>query len=81
VVPPRILIVEDEAIVAMEIEHRLNRLGYVVPAIIFSGQEAVQAAQDLQPDLIIMDIKLKGDIDGIEAANRIHEQIDVPIVY
>lgn len=80
-VPPRILIVEDEAIVAMEIESRLNRLGYTVPAIIFSGQEAVQAAQDLQPDLIIMDIKLKGDIDGIEAANRIHQQLDLPIVY
>jgi PAS domain S-box-containing protein len=81
VVPPRILIVEDEAIVAMEIERRLKKLGYTVPTIIFSGQEAVQAALDLQPDLIIMDIKLKGDIDGIEAAHRIHQQLDVPIIY
>jgi CheY-like chemotaxis protein len=77
----RIMVVEDEAIVALEIERRLNTLGYFVSAIASSGSEAIQEAATSQPDLILMDIKLKGNMDGIEAAEQIRRQLNIPIVY
>ena len=67
----RILIVEDEAIVAKSIENRLMRLGYAVPAIAFSGTEAIQKVAETRPDLVLMDIKLQGEMDGVEAAKEI----------
>jgi len=77
----RILIVEDEGIVADEIKSRLINLGYGVTGIAMTGEEAVILAFDSYPDLILMDIMLKGDVDGIGAANRIRDRMDVPIVY
>lgn len=77
----KILVVEDESIVAMDIKHRLENMGYIVPAITSSGEEAVEKASETDPDLILMDIVLKGEIDGIEAAQQIKENLDVPIVY
>lgn len=77
----KILVVEDESIVAMDIKHRLENMGYIVPAITSSGEEAVEKASETDPDLILMDIVLKGEIDGIEAAQQIKEDLDVPIVY
>lgn len=77
----RILIVEDEIIVAMSMEQKLMNLGYNVAGIAISGEDAVKYASQLKPDLILMDIVLKGKIDGINAANQINDILDVPIIY
>ena len=77
----RIVVVEDESIVAMDIKNRLTKLGYEVPAVADTGEGAIQKAQDTQPDLMLVDIVLKGEMDGIEAAEHIHKLIDVPVVY
>jgi PAS domain S-box-containing protein len=75
-----ILIVEDESIVAKDIKHKLKKLGYTVLAVVSSGKDAVEKAQE-NPDLVLMDIVLKGDTDGIKAAETIHTQFDIPVVY
>jgi two-component system, cell cycle sensor histidine kinase and response regulator CckA len=77
----QILIVEDDHIIAQDMQERLVEQGYAVPAIAHSGEEAVQKALGTQPDLVLMDIHLAGGIDGIEAARRIQERLSVPIVY
>jgi PAS domain S-box-containing protein len=77
----RILVAEDEAIVAKNIETRLNRTGYVVSAVALSGEEAVQQASETRPDLVLMDIKLAGEMDGIEAAEQIRARFGIPVVY
>jgi PAS domain S-box-containing protein len=77
----RILIVEDEALIAEEISDRLGEYGYEMVGIVDTGAAAIEAAREQRPDLILMDIRLKGPLDGIEAAERIHEQMRVPIVY
>ncbi|HID73571.1 MAG TPA: hybrid sensor histidine kinase/response regulator, partial [Thermoplasmata archaeon] len=77
----RIIVVEDERIVAKDIVRRLQRLGYSVPAIATSGEEAIDQTGIHHPDLILMDIKLKDQMDGIEAARRINEHYDIPIIY
>ena len=77
----RIMIVEDESIVAMGIKHKLEDLGYVVVGIEATGEGAVNTALKTKPDLILMDIVLKGDMDGIEAAQKIHCYLDTPIIY
>ena len=76
-----ILIVEDEGIVAKNMQKRLKKLGYSVPAVASSGQEAVEKAVTTNPNLVLMDIVLKGDMDGIEAAKKIKARNDLPIVY
>lgn len=78
---PQILIVEDESIVALDIQNRLRRLGYLAPAFVASGEAAIAKTAELQPDLILMDIKLRGDMDGIEAARRIRDEFGTPVVY
>ena len=77
----QILVVEDENIVALEIQSRLEGLGYVVLAIASSGEEAIQKAEETNPDLVLMDIKLKGDMDGIETAEEIRTRFNLPVVY
>ena len=77
----KILIVEDEIIVAMNMEQKLIDLRYNVVGIAVSGEDAVKYASQLKPDLILMDIILKGKIDGINAANQINDILDVPIIY
>jgi PAS domain S-box-containing protein len=76
-----ILVVEDETIVARDIQCSLQRLGYHVPSTATSGEEAIRKAGELKPDLVIMDIVLKGRMDGVETAQRLQHQFDVPIVY
>ena len=76
-----ILIVEDEAIVAKNIEVALKRHGYGVPTIALSGEEAIQQAAGLRPDLVLMDIRLQGDMLGVEAARQIHDRFGIPVVY
>lgn len=76
-----ILVVEDERIVARDLQSRLKRLGYSVPAIACSGEEAIAKAEQVQPSLILMDINLKGKIDGIEAARQIGERLKIPVIF
>jgi len=77
----QILVVEDEGIVAEDIQSMLEGMGYAVPAIAISGEEAVQKTAENQPDLVLMDIMLKGDIDGIEAAEQIRSHSHIPLIY
>lgn len=77
----QILVVEDERITAEDIKSALEGAGYVVPALISSGEEAVRKAGEIQPDLILMDIELDGKMDGIEAAGQIRERFGIPIIY
>jgi CheY-like chemotaxis protein len=78
---PKIVVVEDEGIVAKNIKHMLKGLGYEVPAIVSSGKDAIQKAAETKPDLMLMDIVLEGDMDGIEAAKQIQTRFDIPVVY
>jgi len=77
----RILVVEDDKIISMEIKDRLENLGYEVIDVVFSGEKAIEKATELVPGLVLMDIKLKGKMDGIEAAEKIRSLLDVPVVY
>lgn len=77
----RILVVEDEAIVGMGIKQKLEDLGHEVLDIVFTGEDAVKRALETKPDIILMDIVLKGNMDGIEAASKIRDHLDVPIIY
>ena len=77
----KILIVEDELIEAMSFEQSLKSFGYDVVGTVSTGEEALENITHHKPDLILMDIVLKGDMDGIEAAAKIEEDFDIPIVY
>jgi two-component system, response regulator PdtaR len=77
----KILVVEDEIITAMELKLVLEHEGYIVPDLISSGELAVKKALEIQPDLLIMDIQLKGIMDGIEAAEEIQSIIHIPVIY
>ncbi|MCK9150634.1 methanogen output domain 1-containing protein [Methanobacterium alcaliphilum] len=76
-----LLVVEDESIVAMDIKHRAEGLGYNVLGIASSGEEAIEKTEKTRPDLILMDIVLKGKMDGVEAAQIIRDKFDIPVVY
>ena len=77
----RILVVEDESIVALDIQDRLESLGYEVPATVASGERAVEQAGALRPDLVLMDIQLQGRMDGVEAADQIRQRFGIPVIY
>jgi two-component system cell cycle sensor histidine kinase/response regulator CckA len=78
---PQILIVEDDHIIVMELEGRLQGLGYAVCAATSYGEDALQKVAALQPDLVLMDIRLKGAMDGIQTAAQIRDRFDIPVVY
>lgn len=77
----KILIVEDEAIVAEDIASRLEKMGYVIADIVASGEDAIAAATSTQPNLVLMDIMLQGEMDGIEAAKQLCAEQGIPVVY
>ena len=77
----KIMVVEDERITAEDIKDCLMSLGYMVPAVVYSGEDAVKKAGELQPDLVLMDIMLEGEMDGIEAAEEIKKHYDIPVIY
>jgi two-component system cell cycle sensor histidine kinase/response regulator CckA len=77
----RILIVEDEAILALNVQRLLNRLGYDAFGIATSGEDAIEIARRERPDLIMMDIHLRGKLDGIQVAERIRAFLDAPVIY
>ncbi len=76
-----ILIVEDEVIVAMEIREKLIALGWRVSGLVTSGAEALAAAEVDRPDLVLMDITIKGEIDGIETARRLQARYRIPVIF
>jgi PAS domain S-box-containing protein len=78
---PQLMVVEDEGLVALSLQKKLVNLGYRVPAVAMSGEEAIKMALEVRPNLILMDIKLKGEMDGITAAGRIQTELDLPIIY
>jgi two-component system sensor histidine kinase/response regulator len=77
----RILVVEDVRFVARDIQDFLEGLGYCVPGLMATGEDAIRAVEELRPDLVLMDIGLKGEMDGIEAARRIRANSNVPVIY
>ncbi|WP_392535520.1 response regulator [Nostoc sp. C117] len=77
----RILIVEDEFILAINLKENLEFLGYTVVDIVDSGETAIEKATELRPDLVLMDIRLQGEIDGIQAAGEIWNSLQIPFIY
>ncbi len=77
----KIMLVEDEVIVAADVKHRLESMGYEVLGIVDKGEDAIEKAGETKPNLVLMDIVLKGEMDGIEAAQQIRELYDIPIIY
>jgi len=80
-VKERILVVEDESIVSEDIKRNLENLGYNVPSVVSSGEAAIKKAEELSPDIVLMDIMLQGEMDGIKAAEQIRSRINIPVVY
>jgi len=76
-----IMLVEDEIIVAADVKNRLENMGYEVLGIFDTGEEAIEKAGELRPNLVLMDIVLKGEMDGIDAAQKIRELFNIPIIY
>lgn len=80
-IPKRVLIVEDNLIISLLEERLLTKMGHKVVGKVSSGENAVKAFRKLNPDFIIMDISLSGEMDGFEATNRIREEADVPVIF
>ncbi|MBT3342888.1 MAG: response regulator [Gemmatimonadetes bacterium] len=79
--PTHILVVEDEPIVALDLQQRLEKMGYRVPSVVATGEAAIAAAVSERPQLVLMDISLAGPMDGVEAAEQITNQLRVPVVF
>jgi PAS domain S-box-containing protein len=77
----KILVVEDESIVGLDIQESLRKLGYEVPDIAISGEGALDAVQKERPDIVLMDIYLQGSLDGIQAAKIIRDRDNIPVIY
>lgn len=77
----KILIVEDEVLYAKGLQGTLESWGYTVPAIAYTGEEAIEKAGEIKPDLVLMDIVLKDSMDGIEAAEQIRNRFKIPVIY
>lgn len=77
----RILIVEDEGLVARDIENMVKNLGYTVSAVVATGEDAIERAEQHHPDLVLMDIILRGNVDGVQAAEKIRDKLNIPVIY
>ena len=77
----RIMVVEDEAVISMEIQDRLTKMGHSICGTAASGEEAVSVATAKRPDLILMDVQLRGEVDGVQTAKQIRDLIEIPIIY
>jgi len=75
------MLVDDEAIITMQLEKRLSSMGYEVVGVASSGEESVNMARQLRPDLVLMDIVMPGKVDGIDAASKIRAELDIPIIF
>jgi DNA-binding LytR/AlgR family response regulator len=79
--PIKLLIVEDDMIIAAKVSMQLTNLGYEVTGIVPRGEEAIRHVEDNIPDIVLLDINLKGTLDGIETALAIHKIADIPVIY
>lgn len=79
--PVRVLLVEDELIVAEDLRRRLIAMGYEVTGCVATGEESVRRSESDKPDVVLMDISLRGDMDGVDAGKKIYELTHIPIVY
>jgi len=77
----KILVVDDEAIITMQLEERLTAMEYMVVGMAASGEEGVEKARKFRPDLVLMDIVMPGKMNGIEAADIINTELDIPVVF
>jgi two-component system, response regulator PdtaR len=77
----KILIVEDESIVALDLKQQLENMDYTVVGIAGNGNEAIEKTRVLSPDIVLMDILLKGELDGIETAQKIRDTYNIPFIY
>ncbi|MBI3205871.1 MAG: response regulator [Myxococcales bacterium] len=77
----RLMVVEDEGVTALDLERTLTRMGFEVLAVCSTGEAAVERARALAPDLVLMDVRLAGELDGIDAADQIRQRADIPVVY
>jgi DNA-binding NarL/FixJ family response regulator len=77
----KILIVEDDSIIALTIQGRIQQFGYEVVGRASTGEDAIKKAKELQPDLVLMDIHLKGPMDGIQAAETVYGFFNIPVIY
>ncbi len=77
----KIMIVEDEAVIALGLAQRLTEMGYDVIGTFHSGEAALENARDLQPDIVLMDIMMPGDLDGIDAAKILREDLGIPVIF
>lgn len=77
----KIMIVEDEAIIALRLQQRLTSMGFDVVGVAYSGEEAVETAKDLRPDLILTDIMLQGKLDGIQMADIVKSTLNIPAIF
>lgn len=77
----KVLIVEDDMIISLVVENMIKKLGHVMVGKTTSGEEAVELAQQHKPDIILMDIRLKGEMDGIEAVKEIKKNIETEVIY
>lgn len=76
----RVMVVEDDGIIALGLQYKLESWGYTVDPTVFSGEDAVEKSFQQKPDLILMDIGVKGELNGIEVAHQIKE-LNIPIIY
>jgi YesN/AraC family two-component response regulator len=77
----KVLVVDDEAIITMQLEERLSRIGYKVVGMAASGEDAITKARALKPEIVLMDIVMPGTINGIAAAKVVHEELDIPVIF
>ena len=77
----KILIVEDEIIIALDLKIHLEHLGHEISSIAFNGKDAIKLTGETNPDLVLMDIQLNGEMDGIEVAQQIHKLYNIPFIY
>jgi PAS domain S-box-containing protein len=77
----KIMVVEDEVLIALRLQKRLTEMGYDVPDVVYSGEEAVEKARSFRPDLILMDIMIPGNIDGITVAEIVKSELDIPVIF
>jgi len=77
----RVMIVEDEAVVALHLRHELTKLGHFVAGIATNGEQALKMIEEVFPDIVLMDIHIQGEVDGIETARRIPRYLHIPVIY
>ncbi len=77
----RVLVVEDETIIAMDLQGILKQFGYEVCRVVSSGEESIRTAKRYRPDVVLMDIKLRGSMNGITAAKHIRSDLEIPVIY